>query len=209
LYCHNPDTWGINSESVLKYSAEELMTEVLRYKNFIAKGGVTVTGGEPLLQPDFLSEFFTLCEMNGIHTALDTSGYVYSPKTLQVLSKTKLVLLDIKTINADLHQKLTGVKVDNTLRTLDYLEKNGIPTWIRHVVVPNLTDGESDLDKLSQYISTHKCVEKVELHPYHTLGLQKYEALGIPYPLKGISPLSKEALEKAKEIFRNYGLKCQ
>jgi pyruvate formate lyase activating enzyme len=209
LYCHNPDTWEIKSESIQEYSAEELITEVLRYKNFIVKGGVTVTGGEPLLQPDFLSEFFTLCEKNGIHTALDTSGYVYSPKTLQVLDKTKLVLLDIKTLNKDFHKKLTSVSIDNTLKTLDYLEEKGIPTWIRHVVVPNLTDGDSDLEELARYISAYKCVEKVELHPYHTLGLQKYEDLGIPYPLKGTLPLSKESSEKAKEIFRNYGLKCQ
>lgn len=123
LYCHNPDTWDSKGLAKYQMTPEELLAEVLRYKNFIAKGGVTVTGGEPLLQAEFLREFFCLCREAGIHTALDTSGYICTPKALAVLEYADLVLLDIKTIDPDLHPRLTAVKLDNTLRFLDELEK--------------------------------------------------------------------------------------
>ena len=131
LYCHNPDTWDSKGLAKYQMTPEELLAEVLRYKNFIAKGGVTVTGGEPLLQAEFLREFFRLCREAGIHTALDTSGYVCSPKALTVLEYADLVLLDIKTIDPELHPRLTAVKLDNTLRFLDELEKRGVATlWL-------------------------------------------------------------------------------
>lgn len=207
LYCHNPDTWDNGGSETLEYLPEELMEEALRYKSFIARGGVTVTGGEPLLQPVFLKEFFSLCRKNGIHTALDTSGYVYSSKVLEVLDLTDLVMLDIKTLNKDLHEKLTGVKGDNTLKMLDYLEEKHIPVWIRHVVVPALTDNKEDLEQLANYLSKYKCIEKVELHPYHTMGVPKYESMGIEYPLAKTPSLTKEELNRAKEIFTRHGLK--
>ena len=122
-YCHNPDTWDSKGLAKYQMTPEELLAEVLRYKNFIAKGGVTVTGGEPLLQAEFLREFFRLCREAGIHTALDTSGYICTPKALAVLEYADLVLLDVKTIDPDLHPRLTAVKLDNTLRFLDELEK--------------------------------------------------------------------------------------
>ena len=206
LFCHNPDTWLTNSENATEYSADELMTEVLKYENFIAKGGVTVTGGEPLLQPLFLKDFFKLCDDNGIHTAIDTSGHAYSPKTLEVLDSVKLVLLDIKAINENLHEKLTGAKRDNTLKTLDYLESIGKPTWIRHVIVPGYTDSEENLHAVAEFVSKYKCVEKVELLPYHTMGTYKYEALGLAQPLPNTPDLPKETLEKAKQIFRSYDI---
>ncbi|MBQ4161335.1 MAG: pyruvate formate lyase-activating protein [Parabacteroides sp.] len=205
LYCHNPDTWEVNRETPYLLEPEALLTEVLRYKNFIAKGGVTVTGGEPLLQPLFLKDFFRLCKENGLHTALDTSGYICSDKALEVLNYVDLVLLDIKTIDSSLHPRLTGVEQKNTFAFLEELEHRQIPTWIRHVLVPGLTDEDVSLERMAQYLSSYKTIQKIELLPYHTMGVHKYEALGIDYPLKGVEPLSKDRLDHAKAIFRKWG----
>ena len=204
-YCHNPDTWEVNRETPYQLEPEALLSEVIRYKNFIAKGGVTVTGGEPLLQPLFLKDFFRLCKENGLHTALDTSGYICSDKALEVLNYVDLVLLDIKTIDSSLHPRLTGVEQKNTLTFLEELERRQIPTWIRHVLVPNLTDKDEALEHLAQYLSSYKTIQKIELLPYHTMGVHKYEALGLDYPLKEVAPLAKERLENAKVIFRKWG----
>lgn len=206
LYCHNPDTWDARGEVKYELTPAELLSEVLRYKNFIAKGGVTVTGGEPLLQPEFLKSFFRLCREEGIHTALDTSGYICSDKALDVLEYTDLVLLDIKTLDPLLHPRLTGVKLENTLRFLDELEKKGVPVWIRHVIVPGLTDNEEALEALAAYISRYKVVQKAELLPYHAMGAYKYEAQGMNYALKDVEPLSAERLAHAKEIFSRNGV---
>lgn len=206
LYCHNPDTWDVTKDTKYQMTPEELLAEVVRYKSFIAKGGVTVTGGEPLLQPDFLNAFFRLCRSEGIHTALDTSGYICSPKALEVLEYTDLVLLDIKTMNPELHPILTGVGPENTLRFLDALEARGVPTWIRHVLVPGLTDEDVWLTALAHYISRYKVVQKVELLPYHSMGAYKYEQLGLDYQLKDTAPLSAEKLAQAKAIFRQNGV---
>lgn len=201
LYCHNPDTWDVTKDTPYRMTPEELLSEVLRYKSFIAKGGVTVTGGEPLLQSDFLKAFFRLCRSEGIHTALDTSGYICSAKALEVLEYTDLALLDIKTLNPDLHPILTGVGSENTLRFLDELEARGIPTWIRHVLVPGLTDEDVWLTALAQYISRYKVVQKVELLPYHSMGTYKYEQLGLDYKLKDTQPLTASQLAHAQDIF--------
>lgn len=206
LYCHNPDTWDATCEAPYRMAPEALLAEVLRYKSFISKGGVTVTGGEPLLQPAFLQAFFRLCREAGIHTALDTSGYIVSPKAFDVLDYVDLVLLDIKTIDASQHSRLAGVGQENTLRFLDELEQRNIPTWIRHVIVPGYTDDTVSLDALAAYVSRYKTVQKAELLPYHTMGIPKYEALGMSYPLKDVEPLSRERLEQAKEIFRKHGV---
>lgn len=206
LYCHNPDTWDAMREAPYRMTPEALLAEVLRYKNFISKGGVTVTGGEPLLQPAFLQVFFRLCREAGIHTALDTSGYIVSEKALKVLGYVDLVLLDIKTIDATLHPRLAGVGQENTLRFLDELEQRNIPTWIRHVIVPGYTDDAVSLEALAAYVSRYKTVQKAELLPYHTMGIPKYEALGMTYPLRDVEPLSGERLELAKEIFRKHGV---
>lgn len=205
LYCHNPDTWDATAQPRYEMSPEELLQEVLKYKNFIARGGVTVTGGEPLLQPDFLREFYRLCKASGIHTALDTSGYVYSPKALSVLDYVDLVLLDIKALEPDLHQSLTGVKRDNTLKFLNYLEEIKKPTWIRHVLVPGYTDDEARLEELAKFLTAYSVIEKVESLPYHTMGVYKYEQLGKDYPLKDVPPLSQERLQIAKDLFARYG----
>ena len=203
-YCHNPDTWEMDGGT--EVSAEELIARLNRNRAFYKTGGITATGGEPLLQAEFLTAFFRLCREAGIHTALDTSGYVCTPKALAVLEYTDLVLLDIKTIDPELHPRLTAVKLDNTLRFLDELEKRDVPVWIRHVIVPGWTDNDEALGKLAEYISRYKVVRKAELLPYHTMGAYKYEAQGMEYKLKDVEPLSAERLANAKEIFKKQGI---
>lgn len=205
-YCHNPDTWDIKRAVKYELTPEELITEVLKYKNFIRKGGITVTGGEPLMQAEFVAEYFRLCKNEGLHTALDTSGIICNDAAMKVLDYSDLVMLDIKTINTELHPKLTGARHEMPLRFLNILEERNIDTWIRHVIVPGLTDNDEDLQKLAEYVSKYKCVKKVELLPYHTMGTFKYDELGIEYPLKGTEQLSKERLENARKIFAGYGL---
>lgn len=206
LYCHNPDTWDIHTPANYEMTPSELLNEVLKYKTYIRRGGVTATGGGPLLQAPFLTEFFRLCREEGIHTALDTSGYIYTPKALEVLQYTDLVLLDIKAFDPDQYVSLTGVKLNNTLRFLDYLEQHKIDTWIRHVIVPGITDNDDQLESLARYLQNYSVIRKVELIPYHTMGVHKYEQLGMKYKLDGVDPLSAERLENAKEIFLRYNL---
>lgn len=206
LYCHNPDTWDTKNPSNYSMTAQELLSEVLKYKNYIAKGGITVTGGEPLLQAEFLTEFFNLCREEGIHTALDTSGYILNEKVKEALEFVDLVLLDIKTIDSVLHKHLTGVKRDNSLLFLEYLEEKGIDTWIRHVVVPGLTDNDEQLKNFAEYLTKYTVIKKIELLPYHIMGVNKYEQLNMEYKLKGVEPLSAERLANAKRIFKEAGL---
>ena len=207
LYCHNPDTWDPKQSGKYVFSPEELLEEVLRYKSFIAKGGVTVTGGEPLMQPEFLYEFYSLCKENGIHTALDTSGAIFTEAVKKVYDIVDLVLLDVKSIEANQHKELTGVRIDNTLQALHYLEEKNKPTWVRQVIVPGWTDNDLLLKKTAEYLAPYRCIEKVELLPYHDMGTRKYEQLGMEYRLKDTLPLSKERLENARAIFRNGGLR--
>ena len=201
LYCHNPDTWETKISANIEMTPEELLNEVLKYKSFIAKGGVTATGGEPFLQAEFIGEFFRLCNRENIHTAIDTSGFIFNEKVKQALLYTDLVLLDIKSVHPITHQTLTGVKQNNTFRFLDYLEEKNIPTWIRHVIVPGYTDKESEWKELAVFLKKYRVIRKIELLPYHTMGINKYEQLGLEYQLKNVDPLSKDKLENAKRIF--------
>lgn len=207
LYCHNPDTWDIKSRGKYQLTSEELLSEVLKYKNFIAKGGVTVTGGEPLMQAEFVREFFLLCKENGIHTALDTSGAIFTQPVKDLLDVTDLVLLDIKSIDTDQYKKLTGAKINNTLKSLNYLEEKGIPTWVRHVVVPGWTDDDALLKKLANFLKPYNCIEKVELLPYHKMGVHKYEELGLKYKLEKAPALADDRVQNARAIFSEAGLK--
>ena len=204
-YCHNPDTWGLNGGK--KYTAEEVLKEVLKYKNYIASGGVTVTGGEPLLQIQFVTELFKMLKENGIHTALDTAGITFNQsdencveRHAELLKYTDLVLLDIKHIDDTEHKKLTGQSNKNTLDFARYLSKLGKDMWIRHVLVPEITDNDEYLLKLKEFINELKTVKKVEVLPYHTMGEVKYQKLGLDYPLKGTNPPAKDRIENAKRI---------
>ena len=194
-FCHNPDTWKIG-EKKIQESAEDTLKKIKRYKNYFGKkGGVTVTGGEPLVQSDYVLELFKLCKKEGIHTALDTSGYIFNEKIREILKYTDLVLLDIKAIDKD-----------NTLKFLEYLNEIEKPTWVRHVVVPTITDDNKLLEKTAQYISKFSNIEMVEILPYHTLGVFKYKELGMEYPLKDIEDLSYERKLEVMEIFKKYNL---
>lgn len=204
-YCHNSDTWNLKEAKHME-SPEETFKEIMKYKNFIKTGGVTVTGGEPLLQAEFIKELFKLCKEAGIHTTIDTSGYVFSDKVKEALEYTDLVLLDIKSIDPETYFDLTKVELTPTLEFLDYLKEKNIKAWVRHVIVPGITDRDDHLEKLAGYVAEYPNVEKVELLPYHTLGEHKWENQGMEYELKGVPALSKERFENAKEIFKRKGL---
>ena len=203
LYCHNPDTW--NPASGQTYSAEEVAARALRYKSyFTGGGGVTVSGGEPTMQAEFVCELFKILKQNGVHTALDTSGITYSRENKarldELLEYTDLVLLDIKHIDDEQHKKLTGHSNKNVLEFARYLSQINKPVWIRYVLVPQITDDDKSLYRLKDFLRTLNNVEKVEVLPYHTMGEVKYEKLGIQYPLKGVKPPEREKVIKAKEI---------
>ncbi len=206
-YCHNPDTWGVGGE---EYSVQDVVQRAIRYKNYFGdKGGVTVTGGEPLLQIDFVIELLTELKKKGIHTCIDTSGIMFHPndelsveKHKQLLSVTDLVLLDIKHIDDEACKKLTGQSNANTLAFARFLSDNGTKIWIRQVLVPGITDGDEDLKKTRAFIDSLKTVEKVEVLPYHTMGTVKYEKLGMEYPLKDVAAPTKERVMNAKNILQ-------
>ncbi|HIR66472.1 MAG TPA: pyruvate formate lyase-activating protein [Candidatus Coproplasma avicola] len=205
LYCHNPDTWSAAGGT--QYTAEEVASRILKYKNyFTGGGGATVSGGEPLMQAAFVEELFTILKKSGIHTALDTSGALYdarNPRAFDsLLAVTDLVLLDIKHIDDGEHIKLTGRSNKNILAFARYLSDLGKPVWIRHVLVPGITDNDEYLHRLKAFLSTLTNVEKVEVLPYHTMGEVKYNKLGMDYPLKGVQPPSPERVKNAKEILK-------
>ncbi len=204
-YCHNPDTWGAGGR---EYTAEQVVAQALRYKNYFGdKGGVTVTGGEPLLQIDFVIELFTLLKAQGIHTCVDTSGITFKrenaasvEKHEKLLSVTDLFLLDIKHIDEEKCKGLTGQSNENTLAFAQFLSERKKPMWIRQVLVPELTDDEEDLRITRKFIDGLSSVERVEVLPYHTMGVVKYEKLGLEYPLKDTKAPSKERVAGAKRI---------
>ncbi len=207
LYCHNPETWS-KDDIYKEVEAKELIKRALNYKEYWGKkGGITVSGGEPLLQIDFLIELFKIAKSKGINTAIDTSGATFTLKNKEWLKKfdelllyTDLILLDIKQIDEKKHIQLVGASNKCVLEMATYLSKKKIPMWIRHVLVPSYTDNDEDLIKLKEFIDTLTNVERVEVLPYHDLGMIKYEELGLPYALKGIDPPSKERVENAKKI---------
>ena len=199
-YCHNPDTWDPGGGRLM--SAEALAAEIAKYRHYFGKrGGMTASGGEPLLQVDFLCELFGRLKSMGISTALDTSGAEYDPadpRYAELLRLTDLVLLDIKQIDGDACRKLTGRGNAATLAFAERLSGDGIPMWIRQVLVPGWTDGEDTLRATRRWIDSLGTVERVEVLPYHTLGKSKYAALGIPYPL-GDTPVPDAACVKRAE----------
>lgn len=201
-YCHNPDTWDMKGGR--EVTAEELMKEYDSYKEFLKSGGITATGGEPLAQPEFLAELFALAKSKGVHTCLDTSAGVYSPenskKIDEALKFTDLVMLDIKHIDPYEHKKLTGVDNRHILSFAEHIRDLGIPLWIRHVVVPGITDSRDQLFRLGEYLSTLRNLKALDVLPYHDMARKKYAELGMDYPLPDTPPLPKEDAIKAKEI---------
>ena len=202
-YCHNPDTWG--SETALDMSCDELISKAERYKEYWKNdGGITVSGGEPLLQIDFLTELLKRAKEKGINTCIDTCGEPFdennTEKFDELIKYTDLVLLDIKQIDDEKHKKLTGKSNHNTLKFAKYLSDNGVKMWVRHVLVPGITDDENDLKELKSFINTLKTVEKTEILPYHTLGKFKWDELNLPYELENTPTPTNEQIHHAKEI---------
>lgn len=201
-YCHNPDTW--TTEENKKISVDEILQKYDGVKEFLRNGGLTVTGGEPLLQIDFVTSLFKAAKSKNIHTALDTSGILFNKKNTskidELLKYTDLVLLDIKHIDDVEHKKLTGMSNVNVLDFAKYLSDKNIPVWIRHVVVPQITNNEEYLTRLGQFLSTLKNIQALDVLPYHDMAIPKYENLGIDYPLRGVPPLSKQEAIKARDI---------
>ena len=203
LYCHNPDTWKARGGT--EVDAKDVISEYNKNRGFYRGGGITVTGGEPLLQTDFLIELFKLAKEQGIHTCIDTSGATYSEtnasyreKLDELMRYTDLVMLDIKHIDREKHRVLTSRDNDGIIAFARYLEEKNIPVWIRHVVVKGYTDSEDDLKALGRFIGSLKNVKALDVLPYHAMGEAKYRELGIEYPLSGMPALDKSEAEIAK-----------
>ena len=204
-YCHNPDTWECNAGTDM--SVEDLLVEIRKYRHYYGStGGVTVTGGEPLLQIDFVIDLFKALKSEGIGTCIDTSGVLFSrvesvkAKYDELMQYTDLVLLDLKHIDSAKHKELTGHSNEHILDFAKYLDAKHIPVWIRHVVIPTITSNKEYLQGLRDFIDTLSNVEKIEVLPYHTMGVQKYESLGITYPLAGVPTPTKKEMDIANTI---------
>ena len=208
-YCHNPETWAL--EGGEEYTAKDLLAKAMRYKNYWGKnGGITVSGGEALLQLDFVTEFFRLAKEKGVHTALDTSGNPFSmePEYLEkfdeLMKYTDLFIVDIKEMDEEKHLELTAKPNNNILDMIEYLSNHNKHMWIRHVLVPGLTDDEDGLIALRKFLDglNQDMVDRVQVLPYHTLGMIKWDNLGIPYALEGVRVPSEEQINRAREILK-------
>ncbi|WP_406483518.1 pyruvate formate-lyase-activating protein [Streptomyces sp. NBC_01615] len=206
LYCANPDTWHMRDGR--EVTVDEVMAETEKYRGFVttAGGGVTITGGEPLLQPAFTAELLRRCKEVGLHTALDTSGFLGERASDELLVDTDLVLLDIKSFDVRAYRKLTGGELAPTLNFATRLDSLGIPVWIRYVLVPGWTDDPEAVNGLARFVAGLGNVDRVDVLPFHKLGASKYEALGVPFPLRD-NPVPQPALtERVREQFREHGL---
>ncbi len=204
-YCHNPDTWEMNAGQLME--SDYILEQYERNKAFYNGGGITVTGGEPLMQIDFLIDLFTKAKAKGIHTCIDSSGIAFNPASPEQMAKfdklmplTDLVMLDIKHIDPEKHFELCKQHNENILAFAKYLNDKGVDMWIRHVVVPGITDDDEYLYKLGYFIGQFKNLKALDVLPYHTMGEQKYEKLGIDYPLKGVPPMDKDKLIDKKQV---------
>ena len=204
-YCHNPDTWNLSGGE--EKSADELIQSALKFKKYWGdKGGITISGGEPLLQIDFLIELLKKAKEEGIHTTIDTAGNPFTreepffAKFEELMKYTDLLLLDLKEINPKRHKELTGFENSNILEMAKYLSEIGKPVWIRHVLVPENSDFDEDLTALGDFIGSLSNVEKVEVLPYHTLGKFKWDNLGIAYQLEGLNSPEQERIKNAQQL---------
>ena len=204
-YCHNPDTWSFKAGTEMEVS--EIIDNFERNRPFYKDGGITTTGGEPMMQLDFLIELYDLAKKKDIHTCLDTSGIAFNPdgspeymaKIDHLLELTDLVMLDIKHIDPEKHKKLVQQPNDGILAFAEYLDKKHVDLWIRHVVVPGITDDPEDLHRLGYFIGGLSNLKALDVLPYHTMGKSKYEKLGIDYPLKDVPPMDKNRVPELKQ----------
>ena len=196
LYCHNPETWNINSGEAIEITPQELVEKVEKYKNYYGEdGGVTFSGGEPLLQPEFLLECLKLCKEKNIHTCLDTAGFGFGNYE-EILKYTDLVILDIKAVENEEYTKITGQKMHKFFEFLRVAQNMNKKMWLRQVIVPNINDDKVHIEKLKEFASTLKNVEKIELLPYKTIGIHKYKTLKLPYRWEGTEELSQTKLDE-------------
>lgn len=205
-YCHNRDTWALDGGN--DKTVDELMAELLQYRHFMnaSGGGITISGGEAMLQPEFVRAMFEACRLEGVHTCLDTNGFVrrIDETTKAVLDVADLVLLDIKQMDNKKHIDLTHVSNKYTLEFAKYLAEQNQPVYLRYVVVPGYTDCEEDAHTLGKFIAPMKNIEKIEMLPYHELGKHKWTAMGEIYPLDGVNPPARETMETVKNILLQY-----
>lgn len=204
LYCHNPDTW--ETKTGKEMTATELIDIIKTYKSFIQNGGVTISGGEPLLQPEFCIELTEKCHEKGFHVAIDTAGSVPLTQSRKAIETADMLLLDIKDIDSDDCKALTGRSNENTIATLDFCESINKDVWIRHVLVPDYTLSDEKLHRLGNFLKSYKCIKKVELLPYHNMGLYKWEIIGIKNKLENTRIPSNDEILKANEILKQYNL---
>jgi len=205
LYCHNPDTWHLTDGQQM--TVEEILAQFRKNKAFYTKGGITATGGEPLMQLDFLTALFEAAKAEGVHTCLDTSGITFRPEEEQLTERfdrlmdaTDLIMLDLKQVIPERHRTLTGQSNENILAFARYASEKGKRLWIRHVVVPGWTDDEESLTALGRFMAELKSVKALDVLPYHTLGVHKYQQMGVPYPLEGVEPLEQKDAERARSV---------
>lgn len=205
-YCHNRDTW--DAKGGKEYTTDEIINQALKYSSYMkfSGGGITASGGEATLQPEFLTELFAKAKKNNIHTCLDTSGFVNIDTVDPILDNTDLVLLDLKHMIEEKSVDLTGVGIEKSLKLAKHLDKRNIPVWIRHVLVPGVTDDIENLEKLGEFVSTLNNVERFELLPYHTMGVHKWEMMGVDYELKDTPDATSEDIDRACEIIEKYGV---
>jgi len=206
-YCHNPDTWAMNDKTSYEETPEETLAKALKYKSYWGdNGGITVSGGEALLQIDYVIKLFKLAKAKGVHTTLDTSGAPFTrdepffSKFNELMEYTDLFMLDIKHIDSEKHKNLTSFDNNNILDMAKYLSDNGKDIWIRHVLVPGITDDEADLKQLGKFVKSLNTVKRFEILPYHTLGIFKWKELGIKYTLDGIEPPTADEVKRAEEL---------
>lgn len=197
--CHNPDTWDTTGGK--EYTPSEILEKVLRFKEYFGKdGGITLSGGEPLLQAEFATELFKLCKENGINTCLDTSGCILNEKVKQLLKVTDRVLLDIKYTTPQDYKKYVGCDIESVLDFLSFLNQNSIPTVLRQVIIPTVNDNEGNIVKLKNIASANPCVDKTELLPFKKICQVKYDSMGISFPFANLPEPTKESIDLLKNI---------
>ncbi|MFE1228047.1 pyruvate formate-lyase-activating protein [Streptomyces sp. NPDC058745] len=208
LYCANPDTWHLRDGE--RVTVDDVVARIERYRRFtdLAGGGLTLTGGEPLLQPAFTAEVLQRCKELGLHTALDTSGALGARADDALLADTDLVLLDIKSFDAGVYRRLTGGRLAPTLGFATRLNRLGVPAWIRYVLVPGWTDDPAAVDGLARFLADLDNIDRVDVLPFHKLGTAKYDALGIPFPLRDNPVPDDELVERVRDQFRAHGLRA-
>ncbi|MCL2578905.1 MAG: pyruvate formate-lyase-activating protein [Oscillospiraceae bacterium] len=208
VYCHNPDTWSKKGNDASVMSIGDLMTDIIKYKSYFkfSGGGVTLTGGEPLMQKEFATALFKACKREGLHTCLDTSGYDdIDDTTKELLAHTDLVLLDIKSANPGTYKAVTGFSIAKTFKFAEYLAGTNADTWVRFVLVPGLTDNEDDLHGMAKYLTTLSNVKYVGILPFHQMGAFKWEKMKIKYKLTDTPEPTVQETERVRDLFRSYG----